>query len=341
MAPSLALIGVGNFAQKQYFPLFSTKLTDVVSLKALWSRSQESAERSVSLIKDCVPGVQAKWGQQGLDDILNDDTILGVAIVLQPQVQGEFVMQALKAGKHVIQEKPIAPSTQQAQSLTSFYESLGTMRPVWAIAENYRFERALVEAHKLVKDIGHMVAVEVTVESPMNISRPSFSSIWRRELKGGYVLDGAVHQIAGLRVITGSEVKSVSAICRHVDEALPPPDNVSALFELENGCAGTLMISFSCTTKKMSWKIVGTKGTVEVDQDTQDGQPGFMVSHATSVGKNSSFYPCCGVEEELRSFIHDLSQGGEADKRSSPGEAFIDVAVIEAILNSNGNVIHV
>ncbi|EFJ15468.1 hypothetical protein SELMODRAFT_414190 [Selaginella moellendorffii] len=341
MAPGFALIGAGGFAKKQYLPLLSTKLMDRVSFKAIWSRSQESAESAVSLIKDRVPEVQPKWGEEGFNDILMDNSIIGVAIVLEPEIQGTYAIQALTAGKHVLQEKPLAPSTQKAQSLVNLYKGLDNDKLVWAIGENYRFEQALAEASKLVKDIGHMVAVEVILESPMNISRPSFSSVWRRQLQGGYIMDSAVHQIAGLRLITGFEIRSVSAISRHVDNALPSPDNVSALIELENGCVGTLMISFSCITKKMSWKVVGTEGTIYVDQDVKDDQPGFLVTCSTSTGKNSVFYPCCGVEEELGAFINDITMGGVPDKRSSPSEAYADVAVIEAILKSNGNVIHV
>lgn len=133
--------------------------------------------------------------------------------------------------------------------------------------------------------------------------------------QGALIKDGGVHFIAGLRLvtriwsrecpalankwacrckphsatvvlqITGCEVVSVSAITRHVDTELPPPDNVSALMygrltvmqrsptfiflqhetfghpwlglvilhgrQLENGCAGVLVMSWSSTSRKV------------------------------------------------------------------------------------------
>eukprot|EP00252_Welwitschia_mirabilis_P015782 TRINITY_DN3501_c0_g2_i1.p1 TRINITY_DN3501_c0_g2~~TRINITY_DN3501_c0_g2_i1.p1 ORF type:complete len:102 (-),score=2.66 TRINITY_DN3501_c0_g2_i1:5-310(-) len=45
----------------------------------------------------------------------------------------------------------------------------------------------------------------------------------------------------------------MSAITQHVDSSLPPLNNVSALFQLDNGCLGVSTLLMSWTPRKVSW----------------------------------------------------------------------------------------
>ncbi|KAJ7563929.1 hypothetical protein O6H91_03G130800 [Diphasiastrum complanatum] len=345
--PGLALVGAGIFARAQYIPHLRN-MKDVVSLRAIWSRSQDSVQSTAKLVHDFAPEVEIKWGADGLREILKNESIHSVAIVLAGQAQLEIVHQALKAGKHVLQEKPIGPNVAEVRNAISLYRTLhatGGQAPIWALAENYRFEPGLLKASDLVRDLGDMMAVEVIVELPMEESNPYFSSSWRRDssFPGGFMLDGGVHFTAGLRLITGSEVKSVMAIARHVDASLPPPDNVSALLQLENECAGVMVMSYSSRTRKVSWRVVGSRGTVEVERGINNGQHGYTVTHCPAKGSpQADFFPFAGVQEELKSFVKDVAKvvfegksSTEADQCSSVVEAFRDVAVIEAMLISS------
>jgi predicted dehydrogenase len=49
----------------------------------------------------------------------------------------QIAERALKAGKHVLQEKPIAPHVAAARAALSSYRANPGL-PVWALAENYR-----------------------------------------------------------------------------------------------------------------------------------------------------------------------------------------------------------
>lgn len=48
---------------------------------------KESARGAVEVAQKSIPGVECKWGDKGLDEILKDDSILGVAVVLAGQAQ--------------------------------------------------------------------------------------------------------------------------------------------------------------------------------------------------------------------------------------------------------------
>ncbi|KAH9622137.1 hypothetical protein KSS87_023618 [Heliosperma pusillum] len=307
----------------------------------------ESARGAVEEAKKSFPEVEGKWGDAGLDDIIKDPSVPGVAVVLAGQIQVEMALRLLKAGKHVIQDND------EAEKALSSYGPLSSANhgvPIWAVAENYRFEPAFVEGRKLVTEIGDMMNVQVVVEGSMNSSNPYFSSSWRRDFTGGFILDMGVHNIAGLRMLVGCEVASVSALTTHIDPTLPPPDNISSSYQLENGCPGIFVMCVSTRSPKacIFWRVVGLKGTVQVERGNVDGRHGYLVSKFSTDGKcTSSFYPFSGVTEELKTFLHDISQASSdhvRDPRLSFVEGARDVAVLEAMLESgkkNGAVVTV
>ncbi|XP_057953533.1 dehydrogenase FPY6 isoform X2 [Malania oleifera] len=354
--PQIAILGAGIFVRTQYIPRLA-EISDLFVLRAIWSRSEESARGAVELARKHFPEVECKWGDDGFDEIIKDSSIVAVAVVLAGQTQVDISLKLLKAGKHVLQEKPAASSIGEAETALSCYNSLCTnspSQPIWAVGENYRFEPAFVEGKKLMTDVGDIMSIQVIVEGSMNSSNPYFSSSWRRNFTGGFILDMGVHFIAGLRMLVGSEISSVSALTSHVDTTLPPPDSISSSFQLENRCSGVFVMVVSAKSPKIQWRVVGLKGTLQIERGSKDGRHGYLVSLDGVDGQNkTSFYPFSGVTEELKIFIHDISQATlkvvlngsyEAEPRSSFAEGARDVAVLDAMLESGmkqGALVHV
>ncbi|KAI3992208.1 hypothetical protein MKX01_021616 [Papaver californicum] len=342
--PQIAVLGAGIFVRTQYLPRLY-EISDIMILKTIWSRTEESA-KAADLARQYFPEIECKWGVADLEDIIKDTSIHGVAVVLAGQIQVDMSLRMLSAGKHVFQEKPAASAVSEAETAISHYRSLCANslphRPIWAVGDNYRFEPAFVECKNLLKEIGDMMSVQIMVEGSMNSSNPYFSSSWRRNFTGGFILDMGVHYIAGLRMMVGCEVTSVSAITSHVDTTLPPPDNISSIFELENGCGGVFVMVVSSRSPKIFWKVVGTKGSLQVERGNKDGKHGYTVLHYTVDGQcRSSFHPFSGVNEELKAFVYDISQSTlqdagdhEAEPRSSFVEGARDIAVLQTMLES-------
>ncbi|KAG5250049.1 dTDP-3,4-didehydro-2,6-dideoxy-alpha-D-glucose reductase [Salix suchowensis] len=352
--PQISVIGAGIFVKTQYIPRLA-EISHLFVLKSIWSRSEESAREAVEVAKEHFPGVECKWGDKGLDEIIQDESILGVAVVLAAQYQVDMSLKLLKAGKHVLQEKPAASSISEIETSLSSYKSICANSPgypIWAVAENYRFEPALLESKKLLADIGKMMSVQLIIEASMNSANPYFSSSWRRNYTGGFILDMGVHFIAGLRMLVGCEVTSVSAMTSHVDTTLPPPDNISSVFHLENGCSGVFaMVVSSKSPRQILWRIVGINGTVEIGRGKEGGQHGYTISFYGAGGHcKSNFYPFSGVTDELKAFLHHISQANlqgssyEVEPRLSFIEGARDVAVLDAMLesgNKNGALVQV
>ncbi|KAL2940883.1 hypothetical protein RDABS01_029233 [Bienertia sinuspersici] len=336
----IAIIGAGTFVKNQYIPRLS-EISNLVSIKYIWSRSEESARSAVELANKSFTEVECKWGDAGLDDIIKDSSVVGVAVVLAAQVQVDIALRLLKAGKHVIQEKPAVANNAEAEMALSNYNFISPgipNKPIWAVAENYRFEPGFIEGRMLIGEIGDMMSVQVIVEGSMNSSNPYFSSSWRRNFTGGFILDMGVHMIAGLRMLVGCELKSVSALTAHIDTTLPPPDTYPVhSIQLENGCPGIFVMATNIAPQ-IFWRVVGLNGTVQVERGNVDGKHGYLVSKFNVAGQcTSSFHPFSGVTEELKTFLHDISEASsdhKPDPRLSFSEGVRDVAVLEAMLES-------
>ncbi|KAL8529526.1 hypothetical protein ACS0TY_006812 [Phlomoides rotata] len=338
--PHIAILGAGIFVRNTYIPRLA-EISHLLVLRAIWSRSEESARGAVEIAKKFFPDVECKWGEAGLNEIIQDASIIGVAVVLAGQTQVDMSLRLLNGGKHVLQEKPAAASGTELEKAISVYSSFNAA-PIWAVAENYRFEPAFVEGKKLMAEIGDIINFHVIIEGSMNSSNPYFSSSWRRDFVGGFILDMGVHYISGLRMLLGSEVTSVSAITSHVDSTVPPPDHISSTIQTENGSSGVFVMIVSSRSPKVLWRMVGLKGTLQVERGNKDGKHGYTVILYTADGQSKSwFYPFSGVTEELKTFLSDISLASlkkdgsyQVEPRLSYVEGARDVAVLDAMLES-------
>lgn len=60
---------------------------------------QESANAAVELARKVFPDVECKWGEDGLDEIIKDSSITGVAVVLAGQFQA-FLYNSLSLSRN-------------------------------------------------------------------------------------------------------------------------------------------------------------------------------------------------------------------------------------------------
>ncbi len=129
-----------------------------LTLKAVYSRSQASAAALAAASKDPAsvdvyydsPAAAGK----SLDDLLARADIAAVVVALPILHQPGVVEKALKAGKHVLSEKPVAGDVADGKRLVAWHEALGEARPLWAVAENWRYMESIRYAAQKLGEIG-------------------------------------------------------------------------------------------------------------------------------------------------------------------------------------------
>jgi predicted dehydrogenase len=143
--------------------------------------------------------------------------------------------------------------------------------------------------------------------------------------QGGFLLDGGVHFLAGIRLLLGPEEPFVllSAHTTQLQSHLPPVDTVDATLKTKSGVTGTVSISFGSTFKGTGYSVACEQGVVNVMRET------VKVGNETNEVPNEK----TGVPLEVRIWGEAI-EGGKADPRQSPEEALADLELLEAMLRS-------
>ena len=135
MPTRIALLGSGIFATSFYLPVLLK--SSEIEIGALWSRSKVSADKIKALATDGRQNPVSYHGPDGLEELLQCDDIEAVIMALPISAQPELVVRCLRAGKHVLSEKPVAKDVGTARKLIAAYEQ--QFKPkglVWRVAES-------------------------------------------------------------------------------------------------------------------------------------------------------------------------------------------------------------
>ena len=155
----VALVGCGWFAVRAHLPALqklertsSKALGFRIRLYALCSRSQTNVDRACKkLDQDKRQGVKTFVD---LDAVLADPLVDVVDLVLPIPLMPAAIEKCLAAGKHVISEKPVAPSPEDAGRLWAHYtnsasESAGGC--CWCVLENWAAKPTVLHIYHLLQ----------------------------------------------------------------------------------------------------------------------------------------------------------------------------------------------
>lgn len=211
-------------------------------------------------------------------DLIKDDRVQLFDNGGPNNVHAEPTIAAARAGKHVLCEKPLARTAQEAASMLDAVTKAGVKHMV---AFNYRYVPAIRQAYELIKsgqlgEIYHFRAVYLQEW----IMDPTFPMVWRldKNIAGSGVLgDLGAHVIDLARFLVG-EPRRVSAMLKTFIKDRPLPDGsgtgqvtvddaFTSLLEFENGALGTLEASRFCAGRKnhQVLEINGSKGSLVFD----------------------------------------------------------------------------
>ncbi|GAX80331.1 hypothetical protein CEUSTIGMA_g7769.t1 [Chlamydomonas eustigma] len=355
MSVKAALIGTGIFSRDVYSKLF-VEQCDKVTLRHVWSRSHASAEE---FRERYAVNSTAHYGDTGLSTILHDPEVQLVVVVLPVQSALKVVQDALSAGKHVIEEKPIAGTVSEGITAIKQYRGLqGQLgpSPLWMLAENYRYEAVFEAACQIAPGVlGSIIKLDLVANMAMDKTNKYYGSAWRRDTQGcpgGMIMESSVHFVSALRMLAHAcglgEAREVSAQTAHVKEDLSDPDSVVGVVRFQHGSTPA-SVSITLAASQLDWslKAVGTEGSLEVSRGGWNGsKAGYTLTwkRANDADPQVKTFPFSGVQNEFSSFITLVSQhhasgpssvlGSHEEVRASPEEGVRDLALVEALLLS-------
>lgn len=205
------------------------------------------------------------------DQLLAMPEVEVVSICTPNAVHREMAVKALKAGKHVYIDKPLAMDLDEALEIQSAVRSSGRLLQV---AHNNRFFPSTMRAKELVVQgrIGQVLSFrgDYLHSGSIDQTRPAG---WKLTDQGGVILDLASHAVDLVTWLAGP-AKEVLCETRFLYPQRPGADGkpltglgedqAVALLRLENGALGTVEASkiATGTDDELSFEIYGTRGAL-------------------------------------------------------------------------------
>lgn len=200
---------------------------------------------------------------QDYRELLSMPEVDAVTIVTPDQLHREMAEEALRAGKHVLCEKPLALTREDCAAITAAAEKADKKFMVGQIC---RYTPGFKKAKELIDKgvIGDLTFVESEyAHDYTGIIEPG---TWRADPLRNGVVGGGCHAVDLLRWIAGDPLR-VSAYSNHKSfPHLPYDDTTVASLLFPGQVIGKVFVSISCKREyTMRTVLYGTKGTIIVD----------------------------------------------------------------------------
>jgi predicted dehydrogenase len=213
-------------------------------------------ERDEARIEDFLrrhPGARA-W--RDLDEALADAAVEAVAVATPPHTHFDLVRRALEAGKHVLVEKPLARSAEEAGRLIALAEDLGS---VLMPGHTFLYSPSVNKVRSLIEEsvLGEIYFV---TSSRMNLG------LYQRD---GVVLDLAPHDLSILLHWLGRPLVEVTANGRSVFQD-GVHETAFLTLRFEGGAQANVQLSWLAPRKMRQMVVVGSERMVQYEDTAAD-----------------------------------------------------------------------
>ncbi|WP_293855303.1 Gfo/Idh/MocA family oxidoreductase [uncultured Alsobacter sp.] len=208
-------------------------------------------------------GLAEAWTGSDLTQALatvRPDVVFDVVV---PEARFGVVMQAFRAGCHVLSEKPMADSLDRAREMIAAARAAGVIH---AVVQNRRYIDGIRRLRTAVAGGG---IGEVTSVHTDFFLAPRFGG-FREEMRNVLLLDMAIHTFDAARYVVGGE--PVAVYCHEENPKgswYAHGASAYAIFEFDSGATYTYRGSWCAqglrTSWESAWRIVGSAGTLTWD----------------------------------------------------------------------------
>jgi predicted dehydrogenase len=246
----IAVIGCGGIARAHLEAMRTVPATPVVTVDIDASRARQYADE-----------YSAERHGTRIEDALASD-VDAVVVCLPHHLHRDAVVAAAEAGKHVLTEKPMAISLQEADDMI---DAAARNRVCLMVGQVLRFRQANVVAQQLIR--------EGRIGQPYNVIRrrlsrsQTFHADWARDpaKTGGWVLYGyGSHEVDMILWLLDTHAAHVYAQGQAVNPYWNDIDELSLQMELATGAMASLNHSLNTSPGAWDTTIIGTEGSMFV-----------------------------------------------------------------------------
>lgn len=335
---NIALIGYGGMGS---WHVDTIARIDEVSLCGIWDI--DPARRQVAAEK----GLHVYASQESL---LADATVESVTIATPNDVHLPIALAAMRAGKHVVCEKPVALNSDELAQMIACAKVQGVL---FTVHQNRRWDEDYLTVKKLYdeKTMGRVFNIESRVHGSRGIPGD-----WRNQKQhgGGMVLDWGVHMLDQMSMMMGNRkpVSVFAQLTNVTNEAVD--DGFRAIFQYDDQLTFLVEVGTSNFISMPRWYVQGENGTAVVkdwdlsgeivmvsDWEKRDAVPvvtaaGLTKTMAPRTEETVKKYPLPEVKADIRDFYRNVCaavhEGGKLIVQ--PDEVMEVMLIMEAIFRS-------
>lgn len=249
MALRWGLVGLGALA-KQLAPAFAS--AGNAELVACASRSHESAKAFAE-----AHGISRV--HPSYEELVRDPYVDAVYVATPNHLHHAVVLAAAGQRKHVLCEKPMAPTVREADDMISACQSAKVRLGVGFYLRFLPVARVAVDAVRA----GQLGVVREFTMQRYSSQTVGEMAAWRRELRlagGGVLMDVGVHLLDLAHYILGRPVSQVFALAYPPRPSGLPDDTTTVLLEFSGGCQAILRCSRGLPAGANDLEIFGSGG---------------------------------------------------------------------------------
>ncbi len=249
----VGVVGYGPFGGMGYLHGLAATETDGLALVAA---ADSAAERLVAARADFADLV----GHDSVDSLAADPSVDIAIIATPPVLHAQLALQLLRAGKHVVIEKPMCLRRADADDIIATATDLGL---TVTVHQSRRWDRDWLAVRNITGngDIGEVFNIETFVGSFEHPCRA-----WHSEesISGGAIYDWGSHHVDWIVQLYGSAPSRVlcSAHTRVWHDS-SNADQLSLWMQWPDGREATFRQSDVCAIRRPKFHIEGTRGTIE------------------------------------------------------------------------------
>jgi predicted dehydrogenase len=258
MTVRFAVVGCGTAANHIHLPALRDSGATVTVFA---SRSPASAEATCAAWGS--GAVLARW-----EDAVRRDDVDAVVVAAPNAQHHPIALAALRAGKHVLVDKPMACTVAEADELIAAADASGRLLIPF---QNTRFAAPFVAAAARVREgaIGEVSGFRIAFghAGPQDWA-PRATWFFERAISGGgCLIDLGVHAVDLLRAVVGDEVRQVAALLD--GQAGDVETDAQLVVRLHAGAIGSVHASWSARPgPDHQLTVFGTEGTLHLDART-------------------------------------------------------------------------
>lgn len=278
----------------------------------VFSRDEEKA-------KECMKKYDAKAYFTKYEDVLRSDADI-IDLVVSHDKHFEMGIEAMKAGKHLMLEKPIARTIEEAKGLINFSREKGVK---FMVLEQFYFDSTVRKAKELLPNLGKLSLILVR---STHFNQPKEWRAVKEKMGGGALIDGGVHFIDTLLNL-GEEYEEIKSFCGKYFSNMEGEDTTVASFKFTGGHLGLLIYSWSIKNppKVPAFEIYGEKGSLVEDPNSR--VPGKPYGDIIFNGERIEVEKVDPIEVEIREFLKAVENNTEV-----PMKPEIALRDLEAVL---------